>query len=94
MSRSVNRESPPSLENGNSVAPGQRESHKRHSPSGILDAFPHEEVTPVIGREYSSDIQLSHWLKAKNSHDLIKELAYIGTSSFPAKGFSFYEALY
>lgn len=42
--------------------------------TGALDQYEHFEVTPVIGREYTS-INLVELLEAPNSEELLKELA-------------------
>jgi hypothetical protein len=42
----------------------------------------HFEVTPAIGREFKGDIQLDEIMSAPNKDDLIKDLAYMGTSLF------------
>jgi len=45
-------------------------------PTGILDQYEHVDLTPVIGREYPN-VQLTELLNAKNSDELIRELAII-----------------
>jgi hypothetical protein len=47
--------------------------------TGVLDAYEHFEVTPVIGREYPH-ANLVDWLNAPNSEELLRELAL--TSEF------------
>ena len=54
------------------------------SPSGALDQFKHEEVTPVIGREYPSLNLVDDVINAKNADELIRDLA-ITSESFTAK---------
>ena len=44
-------------------------------PSGILDKFGYEDVTPVIGREFPNLNLVDDILKAENADELIKELA-------------------
>ncbi|OCF42656.1 hypothetical protein I317_03515 [Kwoniella heveanensis CBS 569] len=44
---------------------------------GLLDTYQHFEVTPSIGREFSSDLQLSDLLEAPNADDLIRDLAVL-----------------
>ncbi|WRT67275.1 uncharacterized protein IL334_004242 [Kwoniella shivajii] len=44
---------------------------------GTLEEYSHFEVTPSIGREFGSDLQLSQLLKADNSDDLIRDLAVL-----------------
>lgn len=45
------------------------------STSGALDRFKHDEVTPVIGREYPEVNVVDDILNAKNSEELIRDLA-------------------
>lgn len=47
--------------------------------AGVLDKYKSFEVTPVIGKEFV-DAQLSEWLAAENSDELIRDLAI--TSKF------------
>ncbi|KAF3401599.1 Alpha-ketoglutarate-dependent taurine dioxygenase [Penicillium rolfsii] len=42
--------------------------------SGSLDRFPHSELTPVIGREYTG-LQLADILNSKNSDQIIQDFA-------------------
>ncbi|KAL0634939.1 hypothetical protein Q9L58_006133 [Maublancomyces gigas] len=42
--------------------------------SGALDAYQSFDVTPVIGREFP-EVQLTSLLSAKNSHELLRDLA-------------------
>lgn len=44
--------------------------------SGVLDKYEHDELTPVIGREYPT-IQLRDLLEAPNSEELLRELGII-----------------
>lgn len=44
--------------------------------TGVLDQFEHNDVTPVIGREYTT-VQLRDLLNAPNADDLIRELAIV-----------------
>lgn len=46
---------------------------------GVLDQFKSFDVTPVIGREYPN-VDLSEWLRAPNSDELLRDLAI--TSKF------------
>ena len=50
------------------------------SPSGALDQFKHEEITPVIGREFPTLNLVDDVINAKNSDELIRDLAI--TSEF------------
>ncbi|KAI9366945.1 putative TfdA family taurine dioxygenase [Zopfochytrium polystomum] len=43
--------------------------------SGALDKYKRFDVTPHIGTEFESGVQLSELLKAENSDDLIRDLA-------------------
>ena len=43
--------------------------------SGALDKFNHEELTPVIGREYPGVNLVDDIINAKNSDELIRDLA-------------------
>jgi len=45
--------------------------------SGSLDKFPKFDVTPVIGTEFESPIQLVDLLRAPNADQLIKDLAIL-----------------
>ncbi|KAH7153606.1 hypothetical protein EDB81DRAFT_932252 [Dactylonectria macrodidyma] len=45
------------------------------SPSGALDKFKHDELTPVIGREYVNVNLVDDVINAKNSDELIRDLA-------------------
>lgn len=45
------------------------------STSGALDKFKHDEVTPVIGREYPEVNVVDDIMNAKNSKELIRDLA-------------------
>ncbi|WWC69807.1 uncharacterized protein I206_103750 [Kwoniella pini CBS 10737] len=45
--------------------------------NGTLEGYTHFEVTPSIGREFGSDLQLSELLKAPNSDELIRDLAVL-----------------
>ena len=42
--------------------------------SDALEQFEYFEVVPCIGREYKN-VDLSEWLKAPNSDDLLRDLA-------------------
>lgn len=44
-------------------------------PTGALDQYESFDVTPVIGREYKN-VDLVEWLRAPNSNELLRELAY------------------
>ena len=44
-------------------------------PSGALDKFDHEDVTPVIGREYPHLNVVDDMLNAENADELIRDLA-------------------
>jgi len=45
--------------------------------SGSLDQFPHEDLTPALGTEFSTATQLSQLLKADNADELIRDLAIL-----------------
>ncbi|ORY39260.1 hypothetical protein BCR35DRAFT_339357 [Leucosporidium creatinivorum] len=53
-----------------------RGSHIPLKPTGVLDKFKSFDVTPFIGREYP-DVQLVDLLRARNSDELLRELAII-----------------
>ncbi|RDK43526.1 tfdA family taurine dioxygenase [Aspergillus phoenicis ATCC 13157] len=57
---------------------GHEESRPRISEplqySGLLDSYSHQDLTPVIGREYRG-LQVADILKAENSDQIIKDLA-------------------
>lgn len=68
---------PPSSEE----AVNGKEEHQRRktypqplTASGDLDRFEHEDVTPVIGREYDLNI-VEDLLNAQNGDSLIRDLA-------------------
>ncbi|GAA5852894.1 hypothetical protein JCM8547_004723 [Rhodosporidiobolus lusitaniae] len=44
-------------------------------PTGILDQYKPKEVTPVIGTQFDSGVQLAELLEAENSDELFRELA-------------------
>ncbi|KAJ7742122.1 hypothetical protein DFH07DRAFT_750587 [Mycena maculata] len=44
--------------------------------SDALDQYPSFDLTPVIGRQFTT-AQLSDWLKASNSDELLRELAIV-----------------
>ena len=44
---------------------------------GVLDQFQSFDVTPVIGREFQN-VDLTEWLRAPNSDELIRDLAITG----------------
>jgi hypothetical protein len=46
-----------------------------------LDTFPHDDLTPSTGTEFTSATQLSALLKAPNADQLIRDLAILGTFS-------------
>jgi hypothetical protein len=49
--------------------------------SGNLDQFEKFDATPVIGTEFAPEVQLSDFLSAPNSDELIHDLAILGMSS-------------
>jgi hypothetical protein len=49
--------------------------------TGSLDGFPHEDLTPSTGTEFSSATQLSALLKSPNADQLIRDLAILSTLS-------------
>jgi len=42
---------------------------------GSLDKFEYTEVTPAVGRKYH-DVQIRDLLKAENSSEVLKDMAY------------------
>lgn len=48
--------------------------------NGLLEDYPHFEVTPSIGREYGKELQLTDLLAAENADDLIQDLAVLSES--------------
>jgi hypothetical protein len=50
-------------------------------PSGILDKFDFEEVTPIIGREFPTLNIVDDLLNAPNADDLLRELAITSTTA-------------
>jgi hypothetical protein len=51
----------------------------------LLHPQQYEESTPVIGREYTSDLQLADLLEAADSDKLIKDLAVLGQSALSSR---------
>jgi hypothetical protein len=47
--------------------------------TGSLDSFPHDDLTPSTGTEFTSATQLSALLKAPNADQLIRDLAILST---------------
>ena len=47
--------------------------------SGSLDGFQHDDVTPAIGREYTTANIVEEILNAPNSEELLRDLAYTST---------------
>jgi hypothetical protein len=47
--------------------------------TGSLDGFPHDDLTPSTGTEFTSATQLSTILKAPNADQLIRDLAILST---------------
>jgi hypothetical protein len=45
--------------------------------AGVLDKYESFDVTPIIGKEFVN-AQLSEWLAAENSDELIRDLAITG----------------
>jgi hypothetical protein len=52
-------------------------------PTGILDKFDFEEVTPIIGREFPHVNIVDDLLNASNADDLLRELAVTSTITLP-----------
>lgn len=72
-------------DSASTIRGGHEESRPRISEplqySGLLDSYSHQDLTPVIGREYRG-LQVADILKAENSDQIIKDLAV--TSMFCA----------
>ena len=49
--------------------------------SGILDGFAKIDLTSVIGTEFPEGVQLTQFLEAPNSDDLLRDLALLGISA-------------
>ena len=47
--------------------------------TGSLDSYPHDDLTPSTGTEFTSGTQLSALLKAPNADQLIRDLAILST---------------
>lgn len=64
--------------NGSTIRGGNEQARPRLTNplvySGSLDSYTHNDLTPVIGREYKG-VQVADLLKASNSDQLIKDLA-------------------
>lgn len=50
-------------------------------PTGVLDKFAYEEVTPIIGREFPTLNIVDDLINAENSDELLRELAITSMSS-------------
>lgn len=50
-------------------------------PTGALEKFDYEEVTPIIGREFPTLNIVDDLINAENSDELLRELAITGTFS-------------
>lgn len=75
--------------NGSTIRGGSEQARPRISKplvySGTLDSFTHNDLTPVIGREYKG-LQVNDLLAANNGNDLIKDLAVTSTfNPFPTR---------
>lgn len=62
------------------IAPTQDSTVNVHAleplkPTGALEKFDYEEVTPIIGREFPSLNIVDDLINAENSDDLLRELA-------------------
>lgn len=55
--------------------PQTKQYPKPLSPSGALDKFQQEDLTPVIGREFINVNLVDDIINAKNSDELIRDLA-------------------
>ncbi|KAK4687226.1 hypothetical protein P7C73_g2890, partial [Tremellales sp. Uapishka_1] len=44
---------------------------------GLLESYPHFEVTPSIGREFDSSLQLTELLNAPNAEELVRDLSVL-----------------
>ena len=67
-----------------------RTSHRASLQSkGSLDRFESFDVTPIIGKEFPS-AQLTEWLDAPNSDELLRDLAIISNSLFFPTTYLFY----
>lgn len=68
-----------------SIRGGNARAHTRCTKplvySGSLDSYNHEDVTPVIGREFQG-LQVVELLAAHNSDQLIRDLAVTSTPPF------------
>lgn len=51
--------------------------------SGVLDGFEHDDVTPLIGREYPKVNIVDDLLNASNADELLRDVAI--TSELPAQ---------
>jgi hypothetical protein len=49
--------------------------------SGALDVYEHFDLTPTIGREFPT-ARITEILRAPNSDDLLRDLAYTSQSNF------------
>lgn len=50
--------------------------------SGALDVYEHFDLTPTIGREFPT-ASITEILRAPNSDDLLRDLAYTSQSDIP-----------
>lgn len=71
--------------NGSAIRGGNEQARPRITKplvySGSLDSFTHNDLTPVIGREFKG-LQVVDLLKASNSDGLIRDLAVTSMLNF------------
>lgn len=63
-------------------APSKTQYPKPLELKGVLDQFKSFNVTPVIGKEFP-DANLTEWLRAPNSDELLRDLAITGSYLSP-----------
>lgn len=56
------------------------ESYPPFSDTGSLKGFKAVPLTPIIGTEYK-DVDITEWLRAPNSDDLLRDLSLVSKSS-------------
>ncbi|KAF2439115.1 taurine dioxygenase family protein [Karstenula rhodostoma CBS 690.94] len=63
-------------ENGSSQTPiDNTHASEPFKPTGVLEKFDYEDVTPIIGREFSTLNIVNDLINAENSDELLRELA-------------------
>lgn len=67
------------LEESNSLQDSASHATEPIKPTGVLDRFGYEEVTPIIGREFPTLNIVDDLINAENADELLRELAVTST---------------